>query len=516
MAHDPQLDFESQADEPRGTRSAPLTVTQLTHLVRDALATALPHGVSVVGEISNFKHHGSGHLYFTLKDAACELACVMWRSDARRLQFEPQDGLEVIAFGEVTVYERSGRYQLYVRKLEPRGTGALELAFRQLHDRLQSAGLFDPQHKKDIPRFPAHIGIVTSPTGAAIRDILHTLERRFPCTRVTVAPAAVQGAEAGPQIARAIRQLNRAGDIDVLIVGRGGGSLEDLWAFNEEVVARAIFASRIPVISAVGHEVDVTISDLVADLRAPTPTAAAELAVPVREEVLADLAVLEARLHRGVAQCRTRRVEQLQGLARREPLRAPLRAVETLRQHIDHSATRLDRRCGELMHQRRRMLSDCAAIVALIEPGRVLASAGERVGVLHNRMEMVLMSHMQRAERRSTTLAAQLTALAPMTRVRHAQEYLVHVTRAATLAVDRHVTGARRAIEAHGRHLEAVSHQRTLQRGYSVTFDVLRGKMVLDPQQLQTGDIVRTVTAGGEFHSTVGEPGHQMELFEAT
>ncbi|MGB2985068.1 MAG: exodeoxyribonuclease VII large subunit, partial [Phycisphaerae bacterium] len=296
--------IQAPAGERPGAAGGPLTVSQVTALVKQAIESALPSTIHVVGEISNFKRHSSGHLYFTLKDRFSELGCVMWRSAAATLKFKPADGLEVIATGTVEVFERTGRYQLYVRRIEPRGVGALELAFRQLCEKLSKEGLFDERHKQPLPAYPERMVLVTSPTGAAVADMLRTIERRFPCVQVFVFPVRVQGPGAASEIAAAIRRVNAnstaLGGVDVMIVGRGGGSLEDLWPFNEEVVARAIHASRIPIISAVGHEVDVTIADLVADVRAATPTAAAELAVPVLEEVLAGLAAHESRLSRAV------------------------------------------------------------------------------------------------------------------------------------------------------------------------------------------------------------------------
>jgi len=247
-----------------------MTVTQLNALVKRVLGNGLPATIHLTGQISNYSRPGSGHLYFTLKDENSEVRAVMWKTAATTVKFKIEDGMEVVATGGVDVYEPRGQYQFYVRKLEPKGVGNLELAFRQLYDRLSREGLFDNDRKKTIPKYPRRIGIVTSPTGAAIHDILQTLRRRFPCIEVMLYPVRVQGEGAANEIAAAIRKLNEQatalGGIDVMIVGRGGGSLEDLWAFNEEVVARAIFDSSIPVISGVGHEVDVTIADLVADL----------------------------------------------------------------------------------------------------------------------------------------------------------------------------------------------------------------------------------------------------------
>ncbi|WP_232282324.1 exodeoxyribonuclease VII large subunit, partial [Paenibacillus sp. oral taxon 786] len=243
--------------------------------------------VWIRGEISNFTHHSSGHMYFTLKDADSRIKSIMFASYNQRLPFRPKEGTRVIARGNVSVYERDGQYQFYVTHMQPDGVGSLYLAFEQLKQKLEAEGLFAPGRKRPLPRFPKTIGVVTSPTGAAVRDILTTLGRRYPQAAVILYPVLVQGKGAAPSIVKAIRTLNAMGEADVLIVGRGGGSLEELWAFNEEQVARAIYESAIPVISAVGHETDFTIADFVADLRAATPTAAAELAVPHTAELRA-------------------------------------------------------------------------------------------------------------------------------------------------------------------------------------------------------------------------------------
>ena len=305
---------------------AVLTVSALTIELRAVLEERFP-AVWVEGEISNFRLYGSGHAYFTLKDAEAQLRCVLFRNRGRRIKFEPADGLHVMAFGSVEVYAQRGEYQLVVELLEPKGLGALQLAFEQLKARLTLEGLFDPARKRELPRFPRKIGIVTSPSGAAIRDMLRVIGRRFGELHIVIAPAKVQGEGAAEEIAQGLRDLNALGDVDVIIVGRGGGSLEDLWAFNEEVVARAICASKAPVISAVGHEVDFTIADFVADLRAPTPSAAAELVVREKQAVvdaLDDLArQLQRAAHRPLSDLE-RRVDEL-GLRLRRGMHADWR-----------------------------------------------------------------------------------------------------------------------------------------------------------------------------------------------
>jgi len=264
------------------------SISELTKEIKAILEDSFLK-VWVEGEISNYTHHSSGHRYFTLKDQNAQIRCVMWKWIGKHLFFEPQDGIKVKASGQVTVYEKSGQYQLVVSSMQPAGIGELELSYQQLKKKLSEEGLFDSEHKKPLPEFPQTIGIVTSPTGAAIRDILNITRRRAPWIKIFLWPVLVQGEGAAAQISHAINRFNKLGLVDLLIIGRGGGSLEDLWAFNEEEVARAVFKSKIPVISAVGHEIDFSISDFVADLRAPTPSAAAELAAPDGERLISQI-----------------------------------------------------------------------------------------------------------------------------------------------------------------------------------------------------------------------------------
>ncbi|MFQ5638122.1 MAG: exodeoxyribonuclease VII large subunit [bacterium] len=278
-----QLNFVDQlAEEPF------YTVTELTREIKYLLQSHFPH-VWIQGEISNFTHHSSGHMYFSLKDENAQISCVMWRSRNHHVFFTPQDGLKVTLKARLSLYEKRGSYQLDVQQMLPAGAGELQIAFEQLKHRLKEEGLFSEQYKKSLPVYPERIGIVTSPTGAAIHDMITILRRRFPAVEIILLPVRVQGEGAASEIAQAIKTFNEYARIDVLIVGRGGGSLEDLWAFNEEKVARAVFASEIPIISAVGHEVDFTICDFVSDVRASTPSAAAELVVPSRDELAASL-----------------------------------------------------------------------------------------------------------------------------------------------------------------------------------------------------------------------------------
>lgn len=347
-----------------------LTVSRLAALLKEVVEENFVQ-VWVEGEISNWALPASGHGYFSLKDDQAQLRAVIFRSQLRGLSFRPENGLQVICRGRVSIYSQRGEVQLVVEGLEPRGLGALQLAFEQLKSRLAGEGLFAPERKRPLPAFPRTIGVVTSATGAAIHDILHVLERRGSGLRVLLAPVRVQGVGAAAEIVAALAALNRQGEADVLIVGRGGGSLEDLWAFNEEPVARAIAASRIPVISAVGHEVDVTIADFVADLRAPTPSAAAELVVKSRLELENHLDQLRLRL---AAQMRGRLVllrERTRGLQRR--LRSPREVLQPLRQRQAEGLRRLRRAMAERLQHSRASLAHAAARLDTLSPLQTLA-----------------------------------------------------------------------------------------------------------------------------------------------
>ncbi len=312
-----------------------LKVKDLNRVAKELLERSFPL-VMVEGEISNFKRHmPSGHLYFTLKDDEAQVRVVMWRSDAVRLRFEISDGMKMIVKGKVSLYESRGDFQLYAISMVPAGQGVLQLAFEQLKKKLEAEGLFREEHKRPLPEFPRRIGVVTSIEGAAVRDIISVIRRRFPLVELVVIPVKVQGEGAAAEIARAIQQMNRLGNVDVLIVGRGGGSLEDLWAFNEEVVARAIYDSKIPVISAVGHQVDYTISDFVADVRAATPSAAAELVVPDRLELLAGLQSTIRSMSKSVIQNTERLTLELDRFANHYALQQPASNVEQKSQFVD-------------------------------------------------------------------------------------------------------------------------------------------------------------------------------------
>lgn len=320
------------------------TVTEITRYLASLIGNdSVLQRIWIRGEISNFTHHTSGHMYFTLKDDGARIRSVMFRGQNRLLKFLPGNGMMVLAQGSVGLYEKGGDYQLYIEWMEPAGIGALNLAFEQLKERLGQEGLFDPQHKRQLPRLPQKIALITSPTGAAIRDLIHVLRRRRPHLDILVIPAVVQGEEAPASLVAALRIASRLTELDLIIIGRGGGSLEELWAFNSEDVARAIAASPHPVISAVGHETDFTIADFVADLRAPTPSAAAEMAVPDQRELERGVNNLTQRLIKAeerYLQLRQREVEQLRSST---ALSRPERWLRLLQQHVDETEGQLRR-----------------------------------------------------------------------------------------------------------------------------------------------------------------------------
>ena len=330
-------------------------------------------GLLISGEISNYKVYPSGHHYFTLKDGEGALRCVMFRGDAASLRFCPSNGMRVIAAGRITVFPRDGQYQLYCVRLTPEGVGDLHLAFEQLKERLAREGLFDPAHKRPLPRFPSTVALITSPAGAAVRDMVRILGARWPLARIRVLPVRVQGEGAAEEIAAALQWANENRVADVIITGRGGGSMEDLWAFNEEVVARAIYRSQIPVISAVGHEPDVTIADFVADLRAATPSNAAELAVPDQNEIYGALLGDGGRL-RGAISFRLDRYRQaLDRLATSRPMREPASYWKDKRLLLDYQSRQLCHGFERCLAGRREELARLSAALDAMSPLRVLA-----------------------------------------------------------------------------------------------------------------------------------------------
>ena len=351
-----------------------LSVTELNQLVRGKLERDPDlQSVCIRGEISNYKLYPSGHHYFSLKDSESAIRCVLFKGNALSLRFRPENGMQVLAVGRVSLYPRDGSYQFYCTRLLPDGAGDLSVAFEQLKQKLFQEGLFDPAHKKKLPAFPHRIGIVTSPAGAAVHDMLRILGKRYPLSRVILLPVRVQGAEAPGEIARAIDYANAHAIADVLIVGRGGGSVEDLWAFNDEGVSRAIFRSRIPVVSAVGHEPDVTISDFTADLRAATPSNAAELVAPDQSELRAALEGMRGSMLASMRQRLTRSRQQLTGLSASPMLRNPMNYLQERRLRLDKLTGDFRRVGTRLLQARRQGLIRLSASLDAMSPLKVLA-----------------------------------------------------------------------------------------------------------------------------------------------
>ena len=392
------------------------TVTQINRLVKAAIEEILPPKIIVSGEVSGWKRHSSGHCYFSLKDEGSILPCTMWASDFKSIKFSPENGMAVLATGRIDVYPPQGKYQLYVDKLEPAGVGALQLAFEQMVRRLEAEGLFDQAHKKPLPPYPERIGILTSQSGAAVDDIKKSIWDRWPCAKLFLYPVPVQGEGAAEKIAAALRDVNKRNrklKIDVLIVGRGGGALEDLWAFNEEVLARAIYNSKIPVISAVGHEMDTTIADLVADARASTPTKAGVTAVPDMQEVLGQLAHFEENL-RSKAQWKLELCcENLSTFLAGAIFKNPLLPVQNRQQQLDELCAKLTDLIKETLAAVRNKLHAGYVQIVKIEPHRLLGKKTVELSDLKNRTNTAIKTITNRLQIQLTAQANRLTGLNP-------------------------------------------------------------------------------------------------------
>jgi exodeoxyribonuclease VII large subunit len=429
------------------------TVSQVNSLIKIALEERLPAKLIVRGEISDFKHHTSGHCYFSLKDEGAILPCVMWASKFKNVKFSPEDGIEALCTGYIDVYTLGGRYQLYVDKLEPAGVGALQLAFEQMVAKLHKEGLFDETHKKALPLYPMRIGILTSESGAALHDITDSIHSRWPCAKLFLYPVPVQGEGSAEKIAAALRGINRRNQklkLDVLIVGRGGGAMEDLWAFNEEVLARAIFDSTIPVISAVGHEIDTTIADLVADARASTPTKAGVVAVPDMQEILQQIASIEHRLSNQMQAKLNIAGHQLEVILANALFRNPLVLVQNTRQQLDELSAQLHDVIQSLLAEAHSKLSAGYEQIIRIEPHRLLGYKTIELNDWQNRANVGIRSVVN-------TCRIQLTA----------QE----------------------------NRLSALNPRSVLQRGYSITTNKKTGLLVRSSEDVRIGDFVITELA---------------------
>ena len=440
------------------------TISRLNREARVLLERGLG-SLWLEGEISNLSRPSSGHWYFSLKDEAAQVRCAMFRQRNLLVRFPVKDGSHVLARGRVSLYEARGEFQVVVEHLEEAGEGLLRRRFEELKARLGAEGLFDSRHKQPLPRLPGRIGVITSPTGAALRDILHILRRRFPAVPVLIYPVAVQGEAAPREIEQALRLASARRDCDVLIVARGGGSLEDLWAFNDEAVARAIFACPIPVVSGVGHEVDFTIADLVADERAPTPSGAAERVVPDRAEWLRGFALASQRV-----QSATRR--------------------------------RLNELRNDLQVRERRL--------ARAHPGVRLRQHAQRLDELEERLKLAARTRIERVRARHAAALSLLLRASPAIRVRAQRIQLDTARRALNAGIRGSISAAQRRFELAGRTLHAVSPLATLDRGYAIVADAA-GKVVQDASSLAPGDRVEARLARGRFSATVTGTTHEAE-----
>ncbi|MEO7068207.1 MAG: exodeoxyribonuclease VII large subunit [Rhodanobacter sp.] len=435
-----------------------LSPSSLNRLVRDLLGDALPQ-VWIEGELSNVARPASGHLYFTLKDSSAQVRCAMFRPKSTTLRFRPVDGMQVLLRAKVGLYEPRGEFQLVAEYMEPAGEGALQREFEQLKARLNEEGLFDPAHKRPLPRFPHRIGVITSGTGAAVRDVISVMSRRWPLADVEVLPVPVQGREAPPAIVSMLRKASVSGRYDVLLLTRGGGSLEDLWAFNEEAVARAIYASAVPVVSAVGHEIDFSISDFVADLRAPTPSAAAELLVPDAVAIGRQLRQWQQRLFT---------VQQ--------------RQLQTYTQRLDHSLARLN-----TQRPQARLTRDRERLSHLQQ--RLIAVSREQAQSRHSALNQLQARLLALHPRRQLPLLAQQLAEKDQ-RLRRAMAYML----------ERQQTRLQHASRA----LNAVSPLATLERGYAIVFDA-NGQVLRSANHVPAGTHLRARLADGELPLQVSE-----------
>jgi len=389
------------------------TVGELAMRIKAHLEDQFP-AVWVEGEISNLRTPSSGHAYFTLKDDTAQLRCVLFRGRGRRVAFQPEDGMQVLAFGGLDVYLARGEYQLVVELLEPKGVGALQLAFEQLKRRLEAEGLFDAARKRPLPSFPRTIGIVTSPTGAAIRDMLHVIDRRFADLRILITPVRVQGEEAPGEIVAALRDLQAVEDLDVIIVGRGGGSIEDLWAFNDERVARAIAGCRVPVISGVGHETDFTIADFVADLRAPTPSAAAEVVVQEKLQVARALVSLYEALKQAMASRLERDRERVEVLGKRRVLTDAARALRDLYRRVDELTSRLTRAVRGSERLATHRLSLARNALRSLNPVARIANGTVLLAQLRGRLASAAVHSVKVSQHRFDAAVGRLDSLSPL------------------------------------------------------------------------------------------------------
>ena len=439
-----------QPKEANPSKAKIYTVSQITSLIKTSLENSLPGRLTITGEISGFKRHSSGHCYYDLKDENAIIPAAMWSSDFAKLKFKPENGLAVLAKGHIDVYPPQGKYQFYAELMTPAGMGALQLAFEQMKNKLAAEGLFDEEHKKPLPKYPFRVGILTSESGAALSDIIDSIKNRWPVAKLLFYDVPVQGEGAAEKIAAAIRDVNKRNNLlklDVVIVGRGGGSMEDLWAFNEEVLARAIFASKIPVISAVGHEVDVTIADLVADARASTPTKAGVIAVPDIREVSQQIDSACKRIQQNTESTLKLSAQKLKTILAAAVFRSPIIIIQNREQAIDELGNNLAESAKSVVLNIRKLLQTYFEKILKIEPHRILAD-------------------------RKISLNSAISTIAEKT--------------------NRTFINARIQLETQTARLSACNPKSVLNRGYSITKNAVTGNVIKIPADVNIGDLLTT------------------------
>jgi exodeoxyribonuclease VII large subunit len=507
----------SHAGAGAGAGTDALTVSQLTSQIDRAVRSGLPAPVLVRGELSNYRPtKSSGHVYFTLKDAGACIDCVMWKSDAVRVKFTPTAGMELLARGSVQVYAQQGRYQLYVTTLQPLGQGALELAFQQMRAKLEAEGLFAPERKRPLPMYPSRIILVTSTGTAALQDMLKVL-RRFPGISLFVYHVPVQGEGCGKRIAEGLRHISRSveafGGADVLILSRGGGSLEDLWGFNEEAVARAVADCAIPVVTGIGHEVDTSIADLVADYHAHTPTEAAQVVTAHwrgARDVVDVTGVRLGRAARGLVQHARQR---LVGCERHEMFRRPLHRVLGLRQFVDDRERALSMGMADRMTAMHRRVEALAATLHRTPPQVILARKREWLIVLEQAVSNFMALRIRRSREQVADLAGRLGTCHPRGAIALASQRVASLDERLHRGTIQLCRSHHQQVDALARHLVAVSPEQVLKRGYSITTRKRDGAIVRKPEDAKAGDRIVTRVDGGTVESVV-EDGKQPRLFD--
>jgi exodeoxyribonuclease VII large subunit len=476
-------------------------VSELTARIRDLLEDEFPE-IWVEGEVSNLHAAQSGHLYFTLKDAKSQLKCVCFRDQLRGLKFRPEDGLQVTVRGGLSIYDARGEYQIYVSQIEPVGLGALQLAFEQLKKRLEAEGLFDASRKKALPMLPRRIGVVTSPTGAAVRDIVRVLRRRFPNACVQIYPVKVQGEGAAKEIVAGLKYFNVALSVDVLILARGGGSLEDLWSFNDEIVARAIFESLIPIITGVGHETDFTIADFVADLRAPTPSAAAEIVVKTRHELDGRIAELQRHVVHRTRYLMSEWRHRVRDLEVHRGFRQVELILRRRRQEVDeYTSTLADGLRARLKQTHRRLTISSARVASFDLRGRAEAfrlRLARRSADLRGALERAV----ARKRRRFAMAEVRVASLDLRARVGRLRRRLERTADDLRARIDRAMTTTRRRLEAADVRLRERSPFALLERGYAIAYDA-NGRVLRSPEQVAVGEDIAVRLARGEIGARV-------------